>query len=73
MELKYTNLNSEIVWASQLDLVELSFLKILRTKFKNESNTLFSQVDANNCPQNKKLYNFDITNQNGMNKSFSCM
>jgi len=46
MELKCTNPNVEIVLASKLNPVELSFWKIVKIAFRNESYKLFFQEDA---------------------------
>jgi len=69
MESKHTNSNSEIALPIKIKLVEIFVLKNVKIKFKNESYTLFF-LRCSNCPQNKMLHNFHITNPNGMNQSF---
>jgi len=68
MGLKYYNSSGEIVLASKINLVKHFFL-IVKIAFRNESNKLFFQEEAQVAPQNKIVHNFHITNPNRMNQS----
>jgi len=58
MELKYTNLNGEIVLKSKLSHVELFFLKNYENWVQKQIKHIIFSRSCYNCPQNKMFQTF---------------
>jgi len=72
MQLKCINLNGEIVLGRKLNHVELLFLKNCKNYIQKWILQVIFSKRCSNCPKNKIVHNFFITNPNGMNQSFTC-
>jgi len=70
MELTYSNSNTEIVLAKKMNSLKLFFLRNFENWNKKQIQNIIFLETYSKCPQNKKIYNFYITNQNGMIKVF---
>lgn len=69
MGLKFNNPNGEVVLASMPNLFKQFFLKNCQKCIQKWNLLLFFSRKCYNCPKNKIVHNFHITNPNGMNQS----